>query len=316
MMRPLLTGIALGVVAVAALQLFGDYGQFVAGQFCVLIIVTAGLNLLMGVAGLLSVASAAFVGLGANVATILMMRAGLPYPLAVLAALAAGWTIGWLIGLLSVRVQGFYLAVVTLGFLQVFLVILDVGESVTGGGYGLVVPTASLPLLGELTQTKIAACIVFLAVVMLPLLQSLMTSRFGRGWVALKDHPAAAELCGIDPGRYKTLAFATSGLLISLAGALQAVLLGVTNPSAYNAYVSITHISYVVVGGMTASIVGAIAGPLVLFVGPELVRDLGQYREIFFGSVMLLALVIAPRGFSGLFEDLDRRLRHAKKDVR
>lgn len=315
MMRPLLFGIALGAVAVGTLQLFGTYGQFVVGQFCVLVIITTGLNLLMGVAGLLSVASAAFVGLGANVATILMMKAGFPYPLAVVAALATGWVVGWLIGLLSLRVEGFYLAVVTLGFLQVFLVILDIGQSVTGGGYGLVVPTASLPFLGELTQNRIVGCIVFIAAVTLPLMKNLMGSRFGRGWIALKDHPAAAELSGIDPGRYKTLAFAASSLLISLGGALQAVLLGVTNPSAYNAYVSITHISYVVVGGMTASIVGPIAGPLVLFVGPELVRDLGEYREIFFGSVMLLALILAPKGLSGLVEDLDRRFRSTRKEV-
>jgi branched-chain amino acid transport system permease protein len=310
MMRPLLIGIPLGVAAVGALQLFGTYGQFIAGQFCVLVIITAGLNLLMGVAGLLSVASAAFVGLGANVATILMVQAGVPYPLAVLAALVAGWVVGWLIGLLSLRVEGFYLAVVTLGFLQVFLAILDIGRAVTGGGYGLVVPAASLPLIGELTGTKIAGCIVFLAALTLPMLHSLMASRIGRGWVALKDHPAAAELCGIDPIRYKTLAFALSSLLVSLGGALQAVLLGVTNPSAYNAYVAITHISYVVVGGMTASIAGSIAGPLILFVVPELVRDLGEYREIFYGSVMLLALILAPKGFAGLAEDLDRRFWH------
>lgn len=313
MMRPLLIGVPLGAAALFAMQFLGPYWQFVASQLCLLIIVTLGLNLLMGVAGLLSVASAAFVGLGANASAILMIRAGIPFPLAVLAALTIGWIVGWLVGLISLRVAGFYLAVVTLGFLQVFLVFLDVGQEITGGGYGLVVPPAYLPVVGELTPSRIAGCIAFLTALALPLMHALMASRFGRGWIALKDHPAAAELSGIDPLRYKTQAFAISSLLVTLAGALQAVLLGVTNPSAYSAHVAITHISYVVVGGMTASIVGPVAGPVALFLVPELVRDIGEYRELFFGGTMLAVLILAPKGLAGLAQDLAARLRRGEQ---
>ncbi len=308
---PLVGGLAAGLAFAALAQLLPAYPKFIAGGLAVLIIVTLGGNLLLGVAGLLSLASPAFVGIGANVMTMLMIRAGMPIYLAIPLACVVGWGVGWLLGLVSLRLAGFYLAMVTFGFLNVFLVVLNQGGDLTGGGYGLIVPLATLPLAGRVTVDVVITLAVFFAAFLAVLVAVLMRSRIGRAWIAIKDNPVAAELQGIDVARLKTLAFAFSSALATLAGAFQALLLGVTNPSAYSLNVAVAHLTYVVVGGMAASVVGPIVGPIVLFVIPEVFRAIGEYREVFYGAVLLLTLILAPRGIGGSIVDLVQRLRRA-----
>lgn len=306
---PLVFGVALGSAGVAFAFALPAYPRFIFGEFAVLVIITLGVNLLLSVAGLLSLASPAFVGIGANLSTAIMLRAHVPILVSIPIAVAAGWCVGWLLGFLSLRLAGFYLAMVTFGFLDVFLVVLNEGGDWTGGGYGLIVPPSSLPLLGPLSLDKIIGISVFTAGVAIVLVRELQRSRIGRAWIAIKDAPVAAEMQGIDVPRLKTLAFAVSSALGTLAGAYQALLLGVTNPSAYSLNVSVAHLTYVVVGGMSASIVGPIIGPLLLFVVPEVFRAIGQYREVFYGAILLLVLVVAPNGITGTLAALAQRRR-------
>ena len=306
---PLLYGIILGSAGIAFAMTLPAYPRFVFGEFAVLVIITLGVNLLLGVAGLLSLASPAFVGIGANLSTAIMLRAHVPIVVSIPVAVLAGWFVGWLLGFLSLRLAGFYLAMVTFGFLDVFLAVLNEGGDWTGGGYGLIVPPTSLPLLGALTVDKVIGIAVFSAGAAIVLVREVQRSRTGRAWLAIKDAPVAAEMQGIDVPRLKTLAFALSSALATLAGTYQALLLGITNPSAYSLNVSVAHLTYVVVGGMTASVVGPIVGPLLLFVVPELFRAIGQYREVFYGLVLLLVLVIAPNGITGTLASLLDRVR-------
>lgn len=304
---PLVYGVALGALAVGLEFLLPAYPRFVFGQFAVLVIITLGVNLLLGVAGLLSLASPAFVGIGANLSTAIMLRAHVPILVSIPVSVIAGWCIGWLLGFVSLRLAGFYLAMVTFGFLDVFLVILNEGGDITGGGYGLIVPVSQLPLIGPVTLNVVIAICAFTAGLTIVLVRELQRSRIGRAWLAIKDEPIGAEVQGIDVPRLKTLAFAVSSALATLAGSYQALLLGVTNPSAYSLNVAIAHLTYVVVGGMAASVVGPIVGPLILFVMPELFRAIGQYREVFYGAILLLVLIVAPNGITGIVFDLGRR---------
>ena len=297
----------LGCVGIAIAFALPAYPRFVFGQFTVLVIITLGVNLLLGVAGLLSLASPAFVGIGANLSTAIMLREHVPILISIPVAVIAGWCIGWLLGFLSLRLAGFYLAMVTFGFLDVFLVILNEGGDITGGGYGLIVPLSSLPLVGTMTLDVVIAIAAFTAGIAIVLVGEAQRSRIGRAWLAIKNNPVAAEMQGIDVPHLKTLAFAVSSALATLAGAYQALLLGVTNPSAYSLNVSVAHLTYVVVGGMAASVVGPIVGPLILFVIPELFRAIGQYREVFYGAILLLVLAIAPNGITGTVSALLRR---------
>ena len=304
---PLVYGALVGLVAVGVALVLPTYPRFVFGQLAVLVLVTLGVNLLLGVAGLLSLASPAFVGLGANLSTAILLRAHVPIAISIPLAVLAGWCVGWLLGFLSLRLAGFYLAMVTFGFLNVFLVLLNEGRELTGGGYGLIVPPTRLPFLGPVTLQTAIVLATFTAGLATVLVGSLQRSRVGRAWLAIKDNPVAAELQGIDVPRLKTLAFAISSALATLAGTYQALLLGVTNPSAYSLNVSIAHLTYVVVGGMAPSVVGPIVGPLALFVVPELFRAIGQYREVFYGAILLFVLIVAPNGIAGAISELGRR---------
>jgi branched-chain amino acid transport system permease protein len=304
---PLVYGSVLGLAAVGFAMLLPSYPRFVFGQFAVLVLVTLGVNLLLGVAGLLSLASPAFVGIGANLSTAIMLRAHVPILISIPIAVLAGWCVGWLLGFLSLRLAGFYLAMVTFGFLNVFLVLLNEGGQWTGGGYGLIVPLSLLPFVGPVTLQVVIVIAVFTAGLAVVLVSSLQRSRIGRAWLAIKDNPVAAEVQGIDVARLKTLAFAVSSALATLAGTYQALLLGVTNPSAYSLTVSVAHLTYVVVGGMMASVIGPIVGPFTLFVIPELFRAIGQYREVFYGAILLFVLIVAPNGITGTLLDVARR---------
>lgn len=276
------------------------YNLFLLGQVSILIIVSAAMVMLMGGAGLLSLSSAAFLGLGAYGSVILVERLQVPFLLTLpLVAVLAG-LIGYLLGLASLRLSGFQLAIVTLGFLQIFIIFLRQGGEFTGGGSGLVAPLVSLPGVGPLTPEFFALLAVFTAVVTVLGASSLMRSRTGRSWLALRDRELAARMQAIDVNSLKLRAFAFSSAVIGVAGAIYAFLLGSTNPASFSVDASIFHIALVVVAGLTGRLAGAVLAPLVLFLLPELLPVLGEYRDLFYASLLLATLAFLPNGLSGV----------------
>lgn len=272
-----------------------------------LIVVAVGVNLVMGVAGLFSVASPAFLGLGATSVAILLIHS-VPLLPSVLAAVLLGCAIGWLVGLVALRLSGIYFAIITLAFLNVFLAVINWAGPLTGGGYGLVVPIQFLPLVGPLTADEVAVTAVMCAAIVAVLTHFAIHSRVGRAWVAIKNNRAAAELQGINVARTQTQAFALGNTLVTFAGVLQALLWGLTNPNSYSIDVAVAHLSYVVVGGVTPSIIGPIVGPILLFALPQFVHQLGSWLDVFYAGFMLMILLLAPRGIVGAIEQTRARL--------
>lgn len=291
--------LALAAVITLLASLAGEYNLFLIGQVAVLITVTAALVLLMGGAGLLSLASAAFLGVGAYGAIMLVERLHVPFLLTLPIIAVGGGLIGWLLGLASLRLTGFHLAIVTLGFLQIFLIFLRQGGEFTGAGFGLVAPITSLPVFGDLTPDFFALVAVFTAVVTVMAAASLMQSRVGRSWLALRDKELAARIQGIDVNAMKLRAFAFSSAIISFAGGIYGFLLGSTTPASFTVDASIFHIALVVVGGLTGRLAGAVISPLILFLIPELFTVLGEYRDLFYASLLLATLAFMPNGISG-----------------
>jgi branched-chain amino acid transport system permease protein len=298
-------------IAVAALASFGvafvdPYLRFLVAQCAIIIIAVVSLNLLGNVAGMLSLASAAFMGVGGYGALIFMTIYGLPIVASVPLTIALGWLVGWLMGLVAVRLSGISLAIVTFGFVEVFQVFAKQGGAFSGDGYGLILPPIAVPRLGPLTPDEVSIVCVFVAVLVLALTTSLTRSRIGRAWSAMKENPVAAEMQGVNLLLMRAQAFATAGAMASLAGILQAFLLGITNPSLYTIDVSISHLTMMVVGGASGSVAGAVLGPAVLFFIPEYF-DLGSYKEVFYGAALLATLTLAPRGLAGAWEYAVRR---------
>lgn len=292
---------AIGLAALITVlaSLVDPYNLFLLGQVSLLIVITTALVLLMGGAGLLSLASAAFLGIGAYGAVILVDRFSVPFLLTLPTLAVVGGLIGWMLGLVSLRLSGFHLAIVTLGFLQIFLIFLKQGGEVTGGGFGLVAPLASLPGVGPLSPDFFALLAVFTAVITVVGAASLMKSRVGRQWLALRDKELAARMQGINVNAMKLRAFAFSSAIISVAGGIYAFLLGSTTPASFTVDASIFHIALVVVGGLTGRVVGAVFAPLILFLVPEWFTFFAEYRELFYATLLLATLAFMPNGISG-----------------
>jgi ABC-type branched-subunit amino acid transport system permease subunit len=304
-----LLGLLLAVIA----SFLPSYKLFLVGQLSIVIIVTVALTVLMGGAGLLALSSAAFMAVGAYGAVICVSTFNLPLLVAVPLVVVFGGIFGGVLGFITLRMSGFYLAIATLGLLQLVLVGLKHGGTLTGGGYGLVVPVLSIPFMPEITVERIASFSVLLMVLVLDGSRKIMRSRIGRAWLAVRDNEPAAQMQGINISQMKILAFIYSSAVISMAGALHGFLLGVTNPNAYMVNLSIFHITLVVVGGMTGSLVGAVISPIILYFLPEVFSALGEWRDFFYGLILLLSLVFMPMGISSKIQLLKARLLSRKR---
>ena len=303
--------LALALASVASL--LPSYRLFLVGQLALVIMVTVALTVLMGGAGLLALSSAAFMAFGAYGAVIAVSNLHLPVLVAVPLVILCGGVLGGILGFVTLRMSGFYLAIATLGLLQVLLVGLKRGGTLTGGGYGLVVPTLSVPFFPDLTAERLASFAVLLMVLTIGGSFSVMHSRIGRAWLAVRDNEPAAQMQGINVSHMKILAFVFSSAVISLAGVMHGFLLGVTNPNSYSVNLSIFHITLVVVGGMTGNLTGAVISPVILFFLPEIFSALGEWRDFFYGTVLLLTLIFMPLGISSKLQPLMRWFRRDKR---
>lgn len=304
-----LVATTLIAASLVGVSLVDPYTRFLCGQLAIVVIAVVSLNLLANVAGMLSLASAAFMGLGGYGVLIFLTIAGLPLILSVPLTIAAGWLFGWLMGLVAVRLSGISLAIVTFGFIQVFQVFAKEGGAFSGDGYGLITPPMTLA--GRpLTPDLVAVACVLAAGLVVVFTINVTRSRIGRAWFAIKANPVAAQMQGVNLLTMRAHAFATTGAMASLAGVLQAILLGITNPNLYTVDVSISHLAMMVVGGSSGTVAGAVLGPAVLFFLPEYF-DLGSYREVLYGAALLATLALAPRGLAGAWDYVVRRLKRA-----
>lgn len=295
--HPAIKAVCVGLVLALVASQLPAFQLFLVGQLSLVIIVTVAMSILMGGAGLLSLSSAAFFAIGAYGVLILMARLGVPLLVGMVLAVALCAVLGAVLGLVSLRLSGFHLAIITLGFLQVLLAWLKRGGEFTGGGYGLVTPALSVPVLGGPLQVgAVSIAAVFLMVLAVGSGATVMHSRIGRAWLAGRDNENSARMQGIDVNRMRVLAFTFASALTGLAGTLHPLLLGVTNPNAYTVDLSIFHITLVVVGGMTGSMIGAVIAPIILYFIPEAFRQLGQWRDFFYAGILLATLIFMRRG--------------------
>jgi len=306
--HPNIKALSLALLLALLASLLPSFQLFLVGQLSLVIMVTVAMTILMGGAGLLSLSSAAFFAVGAYGVLIIMAKLGLPLLVGMALAVALCALLGAVLGLVSVRLSGFHLAIVSLGFLQVLLAWLKRGGEFTGGGYGLITPALTVPFIGgPLRVGYVATFAVFLMVLAVGAGVSLMHSRIGRAWLAGRDNENSARMQGIDVNRMRVLAFTFGSALTGLAGTLHPLLLGVTNPNSYTVELSIFHITLVVVGGMTGNMIGALVAPVILYFIPEVFRQLGPWRDFFYAGVLLATLIFMRRGIGPALAPLFRR---------
>jgi branched-chain amino acid transport system permease protein len=275
--------------------------------------IALGLNISMGMAGLLVLGHAAFWAAGAYTFTMLVVHLHWNFWLAFPAAGGAAALAGFLLGLPALRLRGDYLAIVTLGFGESFRWFLKNEAGLTGGDAGIPgseVPGTVLEPQGWLgtwlwQPTTMNGCYWFslgLLVVCVICVALYSRSRFGRALFALREDETAAKCMGIDTVRVKLLAFTASAFWAGLAGVVHPVFRGQITPQMFDFNASVLFVAMVVLGGL-GSIPGSILGAAILFLLPQVLRDklpaIQEYRMLIFGAILAAMMVVKPEGLFG-----------------
>lgn len=287
--------VALGIPFVA-----NEYLQFMANAMLVYILVTVGFNIVIGNLGQLAFANTAFFGIGAYSTAILMVYAGVPYVVAIVAAAIMGGIAGLLASVAALRgIRLYYLAIITLAFGEFMRWVYLHGDRVTMGSDGLLMPTPTffgIPLHSETPKFYVFLVITVLVV---KATSNLMRSRVGRAIVAIRENEASTASLGIHTARYIVLAFIWSGAVVGIAGAMFAALTERVFPESFGLTEVIVQFGMVLVGG-TGSIVGSVIGAITLTALPEYFRQFPGMAELFFGAIIVFVLLFLPKGLASL----------------
>ncbi len=258
-----------------------------------------GLNIVVGMAGLLDLGFVAFYAVGAYTYALLNLHYGFNFWMALpIGGLFAG-IFGLLLGFPILRLRGDYLAIVTLGFGEIIRVVLENWTELTNGVAGIVnIPGPTFFGLGLTPSQKILYLyylMVVFVVITIFVVNRLQDSRLGRAWLALREDEIACQAMGIDKRRTKLAAFSLGAFWAGIAGVVFAAQNRSVYPVSFSFLESAMILSIVVLGGM-GSIVGVILGALILILLPEYLRELSQYRMLFFGAILVLMMIFRPQG--------------------
>ena len=285
----------------AAPFLFKPYGIFILSTWAVMTIAAIGLNLTLGYAGQVSLAQAAFVGIGAYITAILTTKGWPFWPTSVLAGIVC-FLIGWALGYPALRVQHHYLAFVTLAFNTLVYLILRNEEWLTGGIYGITnVPRPRIfgwSVNGS--REFYYFCLAHLLLVSLAVWW-LIRSPWGRAFVALRENPIRALSLGVDTRRYTLMAFALGASLGGIAGDLYAPLVQFVDPTPFALGLSLNLLLMVVVGG-SGFFFGPFLGAIIAVLLPEWLRSTQGFYLMGYAVLVMILMAFCPTGLLGLAE--------------
>jgi branched-chain amino acid transport system permease protein len=291
-----------------------QYWMQVAATIGVYAATAIGLNIVVGLAGLLDLGYVAFLGIGAFVAANLSGAVAstvgwnVPFPVAALASAVIAGMFGAIVGSPTLRVRGDYLAIVTLAFGEIFYRTAqnDIGN-LTGGASAIPgIPPISMfgtafnqpiKLFGTELPTGVLYyfLIVLVVAAIMAVFANLKNSRIGRAWIAIREDEDAARAMGIKTGKAKILAFMCGATLAGLAGAIFVHKLGTASYDSFKFLESVTLLAAVILGGM-GTIPGAVLGASLLFVLPEKLREFEEYRLLVFGLALIFIMRFRPQG--------------------
>ncbi|MHB1987610.1 MAG: branched-chain amino acid ABC transporter permease [Acidimicrobiales bacterium] len=286
------------------------------GWFAVAI---AGLSVLTGVSGQISLGHGAFMAVGAYAAGIMMEHYDLPLVVPIVVAVVVSAVLGALVGIPATRLRGPYLAGVTLALALAVQDLPAKFSSLFNGDQGIIVnqptPPSSVPAERWLAWITLGSALLAMVI-----LANFLRSRFGRALRAVRDDEVAAAASGLHPARLRVLAFAVSAAAAGLAGGLFALWSGIVSPNSFSLFLSIQLLAGMVVGG-SGSLVGAWWGALALVYIPEWSTSLSGHfnfssgvsanlQNAVFGLLIIAIMMLAPSGIQGWLKSVWARLRH------
>jgi branched-chain amino acid transport system permease protein len=269
---------------------------------------------LLAYSGQGSLGHAAFLGIGAYASTLIAAKSGISPLLTIFLGAGVAACIGILIGLTCVRLKEWFLAMVTFGFAIIIqTVTVSVLAPVTGGWDGI----ASARLISpSIPGYQLIEYFIVLAITAgtLTAIGYIMKSKVGLAFLAIRENELEARAAGIDPVRYRLLAFALSAYLAGVAGALQIHYIGYLTPELYGVENSFWPITYVILGGL-GTLAGPVVGTVVLTVIWEGLKATGMTfgRYVIIGVILILVIIFLPRGLVSLPEETQEWLKRRRK---
>ena len=293
----------IGVIVLAVWLPYAvpSYRVFQFSLVLVYAVAVLGLNLLTGYNGQISLGHSFFFAMGAYASAILMQDHGWPYLTTLPVAFALTFVLGFLFGLPALRLEGLYLALVTLALAVVVVPFLKRFDTITGGSQGIVVTKPAAPSWVDLRddQWQYFVCLV-IGVVMFVIARNLVNGRVGRAVVAIRDNELAAETMGVRLSIFKSLTFAYSAAFAGVAGGLYTFVVGYVSPDSFNVVLAISLLAAMVVGGL-ATIGGAVFGALFIEFVPVYAQDISDaLAGVIYGAALIAVMFLMPGGVMGL----------------
>jgi branched-chain amino acid transport system permease protein len=258
-----------------------------------------GLNIVVGLGGLLNLGYVAFYAVGAYTYALLNHHFGVSFWIALPLGGVLAAVFGILLGIPVLRLRGDYLAIVTLAFGEIIRIVLENWNAFSFGPSGI----SNIDRPGffgiDLSLPQVTTYIYFLMILLtvftIFVVNRLENSRIGRSWVAMREDEIACQAMGVDTMKAKLTSFALGAFWAGLAGVVFAAKTTFINPASFTVWESIIILCIVVLGGM-GSIIGVVLGAFILILLPEALRAFSEYRMLMFGAILVVMMVFRPGG--------------------
>lgn len=301
-------GLLAVILAVVPLNASNEYELRLFMLFMIYAVVAMGLNMLVGLTGLISLGQAGLFALGCYTAAILATRFGLDILVTSIVAIIVASLFGALLAYPTVRVRGVYLAVITIAFGLIVENTAIEWQSLTGGPMGISgIPKPEIfgiTLSGYRYYWLLAVVVILVAIIT----HNLKLSKYGRAMLAVSQSETAARSLGINATGIRTLAFVISAATAGLAGVLYAFLNSYISPDIFTFSDSIRFLLMVIFGG-AGTTTGSLIGAYVLTYLPEYLQHLQYWQKFAYGALLAIVMFVMPQGIFGSISMLWRRWR-------
>lgn len=278
------------IEALLQMNVIGSFWELNLILIAINIIMSVSLNLINGYTGQFSLGHAGFMAIGAYVSAIITVKFHLPFLLAIIVGALGSGLLGFLIGLPTLRLNGDYLAIATLGLGEIIrITILNIPY--VGGASGF---------MGIPRYTNFAWAF-FVCLFTLFFIKNLVNSSHGRACISIRENEIAAEAMGIDTTKYKVIAFTIGAAFAGVAGALFAHYFYIAHPASFTFMMSFNYLTMVVMGGL-GSITGSIVGAVILTFVSAALASWPEWRMIVYSIVLILLMLYRPQGLFGNVE--------------
>lgn len=280
-------------------------------------IAALGLNVLLGWSGLISLGTAGFMGLASYISAYLTVDMNIPFEISFFLAVLIPTLLGILVGLVSLKIEGLYLAIATLAVAEVLRKTFEELGQFTGGfsGKSAEYPTLFFGLL-KLDRTTTFYFIVFVLVIIMILTSNMMNGRLGRALNAMRGSEAAAQAMGVNLLTHRLIAFALATIFASVAGVLYVHFVKFSYPSTWGLAMSLNFLAIIIIGGLR-SIYGTVLGAFIVYAVPDMflkqIPYLNNLSYVLNGMLIILVIIFYPNGLISIGYDIRKLYRKLRR---